>query len=1234
MKGYAGFIVIASLLLPAAAHAAGAPLACTVDNEVALRAQVAHSVSGIKIAQYRADGALLETSAGELESLFGPQGCPEELKVRLCDADCYYQRASANLFRATGIPLLSSKSGDSPGDGVLNQQALLDQARQGILLVDEALARLPRQQVAGGGAPQKENAFNSYLKSLALLNGLKAKLLVAAGDTWYRAASVSQINRLNYAVGDVLDDTSPATGDPGDEYFKAMAYYDEAFWLTMEARATVPDVALFASELSALAAIDKEVERRLDSVRKGYLFIGIDPEDFTFHNVEDLGRQLWKQRGELETQEKEISKLLLDWKDRYKELADQNFDLANLANSRAIDNEVYKIARLQDEAGVLERSIEGQLEKVTGAVNKFDRLHQINVLQADLKKQNMDLKNQLTVIQGQKEQDLLTLHKEDVRDQLEDYRFNIDMVLAEYNFRMQIDSLGVQLAELRNRIGGDDSDIRIAQNRKTQLGVLIDVSQQRINAANVLVNKYRTAQDTVYRSEVQAMEREIAAVDIEKDYYTSTAQTFGRDVCAARAALLTKSKEDIEKIKACYESSCPGGEGLKTTINQIAAQNKAMMAAQELTINNTLTVLRTRTGEVRAAISQWNQWKTYESLAQMAVATAGVVAAIPDVTIGLMGPEVNVTRGLKDAAKILADYAMNYVQYVQSDIQFQYQANQEIGSLDAQVKELEGHLQEITAQKLIDQWATKKALAEVNVQLAGLDREGNQADLEKKVQKIACDGDTAMYQATAARLQAHRASLMAQKTAKSQESSLLNFDIQEQQSLRAQSDLEIRRLKIEQDQIDLEVAKIEKDRANLDSMAKAVSGQIARVSGFQSKVDGYKRAYDAKLAVLTDVKKKIEAKTINLSDGQAKYVTDVIANENAATFAQISDIRSQIERLDVAQALQQDITDIDVGMRNAVVANRNQIIKLAGQAPQSNANAIFWDFEQLAADLTHGAAEMLEEKRELLQNINFTYNLYRNRYNMLSDFTTDIAPIHGDTSFIRTSSDVTRVLGACGAVGGVGTSAICNPDSLTWSRSMMTGLNAEFTVEKNSGLVNQLLQDGRVRFEISPFGSSQEDSKLLGDFTLWDKQTMSDKGQMLLVHAMVGLQSGRCGSQQVVLRHLGSGIQFARLSEDSREIVPTLVVKKEVGATLPVYGDTDTTMSSEYEKFHQGSYTAEGLEKKLHEGSTVYPYVGYPLVGTYELVANDKLIACLANDATGVKLGFVFVRKDPPQQAH
>jgi hypothetical protein len=1246
-----------AVLAPAgAAHAA--TLDCTPQNEVAIRAQIARQVSQLKVASYRADASLMESASRDVESLLGEGGsCADAMKTRLCDSECFVQRASVSLFRATGLPLLSSK-GPTPGDGTVTDPAkLLEQATKGIALTDEALNRLPRQQsLTQSGDGQKAIAFNAYVKSLARLSALKAKLLIAAGDIWYRQASVAHVESLGYLVAGALGDGQGPNGQKGSEYYNATTYYDEAFWLIMEARGTVPELDLFSAELASLAALDTDVSLRLDSVRKGFLFINVDPDDFTLLSVEDLGRRLYEQKNEIEQEEQKMQTLLETWTRKWGDLQNQRYDAENTANMRAMDLEAQKIAQIQDMAEQVKNGVQRKLNELNANISKFELQQRIRGIQTELDRETKDVRNQIAQVKGQTEQDLLALRKDSTRDDMGAIQFNIDMTMAAFNFDMQIDGLVVQIQELQNRLVADDTQANVLGNRKEQLQKSIEIEQRRMEAAGLLADRFRQSQQTVFRSSRVPIVHEICAVDAELAFYKGGAGgytdaisgasctvppntvpsnlTLTDEICQARSAMLNKSMEDIRSIKKCIDGTSAGtctteGVSLKNTVEQIYLQNKAIFDNRKATIQSQLADLKTRTNDLFRLVMEKDSLKKLQGLALAAQAAAGVAASFPDDETGVIGifpvKTFRFSQAVAKALEIAADTAGKMVQWKYDDLQFENAISQELAQARQTVIELNGEVQALTAQDLLEQWQKKRALAEISVQLAGLDREHNQAQLENALNTVQCVHDKADIESTIARLQAQRAQFIAELQTKSDEAALTTYDIQEQESIRAQADIEIQRLNLESRQLDIELAGVNRDKANLVGMQSTLTGQMGKVKGYKGKVDALEKSYDVKRAVLNDINAKIENKTLDMSAKQQAYLLGVIDDSTKVAFSQIGDLSRQIAMIDEANGLDKQLLAIDADMRGAVLSSRERIMQLAAAAPKSNAEAIFWDFENLGAELTRGAPEFIDHKRRLLEDVNFTYNLYRNRYNMISGFASDVRSIALDKTFVKNSGDVETLLADCATVS---TNHICHPSSLAWSKDTMTGSVSEFTIEKTSGLVAQLVDQGWARFEISPFAGSQAESRNLGSFVLWDERTMDENQSMTLVQAVASVQGPACSSQQVRIRHLGAGAVFAKLSKDSREIVRTLVVKRPTEALLPVYGDAETSLlNQEYLKFREGSYTADGLERKLHEGSATYPFVGYPLVATYELVADDKLVKCLRESAPSMKLGFIFVRK-------
>ena len=597
--------------------------------------------------------------------------------------------------------------------------------------------------------------------------------------------------------------------------------------------------------------------------------------------------------------------------------------------------------------------------------------------------------------------------------------------------------------------------------------------------------------------------------------------------------------------------------------------------------------------------------------------------------MGLTGPftfkTFKAVHAVTEAARVAAEGAVRVLERRFGDLQFLHQLDQEEAQLTERITELDNTLKNFNAQQAFEAAMRDRTLAEVGVQQAELDKESVLLENEHAIQELQCEQEGNELNATIGRLQSERASLVAKLQSQAHETDLSQLDIKQQENLRAQSQLEISRLQLAMEGLDVQAAKVLQDKTNLGRMQGALERQRQTVDGYHKKVQGLETRFAAERANLQAIHGTIEKNTLQLAEQEKAFIHSVIDDRQVAAFEQLASERKRLEQIDGAQGLNTALNTLEKQLRAATQASRENIINMTMKAPQSQAGAVFWDFENLQAELSRGAPEFIGAKRRLLENINFTYNLYRNRYNMLTRFATDVPELPADKTFVSNSGDVDTLLSTCGTTDA---GAVCQPDSLTWSKLTITGLGSEFMVDKNSGLFQQLLSEGHVQFEISPFARSIEDSRNLGSFVLWDRDKMSDAQRMLLVHAVIGVEGAEC-SQQVTLRHLGTGATFAKLSADNPEPVRSLVVHRPTESVLTVFGSAELGgMKEELAKFRGGApYTALGLEQRVGGALNVYPFVGYPLVATYELIADENLRRCLGREGAALRLNFIFVRK-------
>jgi len=1249
------FPLLASALLLATWSASAAPPECAPRNEVALRKQVAMLVTSLRVANYRADAALMAQKSEELEALMSSPSCPETMRLRLCDADCHYQRASVFLFRATGLLYFSSKN--SASSEVTAPKQLFEAARQGITIVEQGLGRLPRQQTGGDAGKVENLPFNRYLKASARLSTLKARLLMAQGDIWYRQASVSRVENLNFLVNKALGGEASQAGlQKGNEHSKAMAHYDEAFWFLMETRGALPeDALLFASELSELASAEQDITLRLQSIRKGFLYLNIDPDHFTTQSIDALGRKLKQLQIDLDGTESTLETLTKEWKDKYANLQKEKFDADSAAHARSIDAEVFRLQQVQTTAGQLKLDLQKKIDVLNNGLSKFELQQRIRDAEADLRRRSLELNNQLTFIQSQKELDLLTFRKDDVRDDMSNIQFNIDMTLAAFNFEMQLDGLKLQLEELKNRITLDGDTIGILNNRKQQLQRRMDLEDQRATAAGILINRIRQAQATAFKSARVPIVQRICAVDAQLAFYNNSAQGFsdpisgvscsspasGSDskqelntqICKAREELHGKDLEQLKAIRDCISGgSCPaGGESIKATVEKASEANMQIFKAQKAGFGEVKKLLEKEQQKLKQVREHFTRIRTGTKVADAALLASQIQESAAESKMGFVGPFpiAEMSSPIQKVAQVVRFGAELTVQQLQrefEDVQFKQQIGDVEHQIDIHLAELAKDIAVADKQELFELAMKNRAISEIHLDLARLDRERNQLLSETVIQTFECKEREGDINATIARLQAERDSLVAELQAQTDETALTSFDIELQQNIQAQAQTEKARLELDREGVELEISKVRTNQTNLIDMRKTVERQQEKVTGFKEQVGALKNDFTARNAVLQELKKKIENLTGTMKESEKTFILTALDDARKAASSQISGLEEALKKVEGTQELQEQLHAVEDQLLASVKESQEKLIGMVAQAPTSTAEAIFWDFENLQAELARGAPELIDAKQRLLQDINFTYNLYRNRYNMLTRFTPDVSALSADKTFVQNKGDVDRLLRNCATLDSGGG---CQPGSLMWSEHTMTGSVSEFTLDKNSGLIQQLLSDGRARFELSPFAVSEADSRNLGRFVLWDQDSMDAGKELLLINVVAEAEKSPCRNQNLLLRHLGIGATFSTLSANSKEVIPSLVVKRPVESTVPIYGDgeRERLTSQEYDKFRQGSYTAQDLENRLHADFNRYKFVGYPLVATYELIADRNLVACLNKGNGSLKLGFIFIEK-------
>ncbi len=1249
--GFVPLFVLAMQSLAAAADSGSATPsenACKSSSEVQQRQCASRLAAGIRIARARADAKMLEEQVTELDDLVARATAQETstgsrgLADRVCDVDCTIERASARLFRATTYPLLSTKP-MSPNTKDTLEAPLLGVVMDGLKLVEHGLQTLPRRKgTYDASAKSGEAAFQGYLEGLAALSALKVRLLMAGGDLWYRMASANTIRTVAYSVGGAIGVTAETPREL--EIEKAQAFYEEAFWAVVEAQTGVPAKESYGSLLLDLRNLQADLSLRLDSVRKGLLFLDVDPDQQTRWTLLDVGNQLQVQATAFDGIDSDVTARVKEWADRKAEYAERDIDFERYASSKTIEAEVYRLAEIQNVADTREKALEKELDELDTGLAKIDDELRADQIVAAFDRERLELKNDLSLVSLQTTQDLLALNKESLDGQLELVGARIEKTLADYNFEMQRRELEQRLISLKAELDTLQQELAQIAAHQEQLTKRREIETQRIAIADSNVAQLHAAQGNVFAQHKAAMEAEIAGVAQEIGYLEGAAGKLDA-VCRARSENKTLEGQEWGKVKDCLQAGCSGFPGLVTAYQGLFGANKEVINQRRAGFTRTVSDLHSRMAAVRSALSKFTSLKNamvskdqFLMVAESARAVTSaaaqyIYASIAVENFSLVGNAMLVAglvaSSLDAAANIattLAEHQVKRAEWNLEEARFTFEANDELKELEAAVHQAETELSKLDAEAMVEEWSNQRFLAEVGLELKKADTQVVLAKSEKSLAELECDGDKLDLERSKAKQAATKQVLIAQLSAKQADNALLTYDIQEQRRLAEISRLEIQRLEAESRELSLEAEQTQTKVRATTTLARAVEDQMAQVAQYRSAVSALAEQQQTLAATKQELTERIKAGVVAIADERKQFVLAALQSAEAAAKQQLSRIASKVALYDDQSRVRSAMLALEGEVASAVTQSHNRMGELIQkdliqqEQAQSALSDMFWDFEGLLSKITRGMPEVLERKRGLIENVNYWYNIYRNRYRLLSSFASDIPPDSNAPVYLATADDIRKELGShCVKPG---QNEICRPASLASSNGTIVGQRVVFTLDRFDGLVVELADQGVARFEVSPYGGATVSEPGAGGRVLWTNNLDRERALHLLDVAVFadGCVDPR-SSYRVTLTHLGFGTQVRRSGDTT--LVEFVGRGSEASAPLVLLSDADLSAAAlTFDGKSVPLIQVEELIQGVHDAG--FPLFGYPMVGVYELRADQALRACLLENRPRVSLKMVF----------
>ncbi|MDQ3234313.1 MAG: hypothetical protein M3Q07_21100, partial [Pseudobdellovibrionaceae bacterium] len=277
-----------------------------------------------------------------------PTKSKDEAKYNIgyvCDFDCHVQLSRYHLFMAGDFVYAMNKD---PIEDVAYDKQIAAATRHadvcGAPIIDRGLELISTENTGGGGEGN-EASVEEFIRKNFALNRLKVELLMSSGDISYQATSNMAVKRLANDVANILGKDKLMDNTLQIAYSK----YKEAIWALIALQTDVPDIELFSDLTNVSVELRSQVERRLRSLEKGFLFIEIDPEAIPRKSVDELRRELDGISSRAKQLEDEIAALIsAGQSDKAGEQTSIGVDEKRAVNSMTASLKAQQIAMLKE----------------------------------------------------------------------------------------------------------------------------------------------------------------------------------------------------------------------------------------------------------------------------------------------------------------------------------------------------------------------------------------------------------------------------------------------------------------------------------------------------------------------------------------------------------------------------------------------------------------------------------------------------------------------------------------------------------------------------------------------------------------------------------------------------------------------------------------------------------------------------------------------------------------------
>ncbi|BCH03761.1 hypothetical protein EFV37_31190 [Mesorhizobium loti] len=1213
----------------------------------------------LKIANFRADVKYMGEVATELEQFLTT--CGDEATGRLaivCDFDCHLQLGRYRLFLAADMPFLSSASGVSRNDTPVSPQSAQEFGRQGIEIVDRGLRILARQQGGDQGTAAGEDAsYRTFVRQLTALSSLKIQLLMNTGDVWYQTVSEARVKALDFLVNDTLGAVGGAGLDSQPNLSKAYTNYEAAMWVLVETQMDIPGESTYDDLRADLLLQQSDLDARMDSVRKGFLFLNIDPMQFTTIPFEELQQALAESEQRLTEVERNVEALVERWYANKEGEATRALDEERTIRSQEVNLIAHKIGKLEHEAQTFATTVQQEINAVDAEKDTFGYRQQIRSLEIELGTKIAEFENQRRQINDRQELDLIVLSKEAEVERRNELRWLLNWEMTQMNLDLQISSLESQITEYARQTERNANQLEQAVRQRQILQTQITNNQGAIARANDTITELQLRQTDLYqrrravdREQLCGIENQLALIGDTADH-PFTPLLAGEQPCQTVTPAFTRNQYVAQMCGP------DGQSGLRAQLLNSQTQAKAFLMKcvigsadfadvepliadqQMITSNISLpqelanvdcgSFSQTETdfakklyeaerdlyakrkadleeardqvdGQLSEVIAWFVAFNGTTQAAQVILTSVqgaySIGAAVPEIITCACGLGSGVATVVDVAKPIRA--ALEAAQSILSTIINTGQITQaNINEINA-LKQRLTQLRQAIGQLDLDKALKARALVDTHFQLAGRLAQGAQDIKELALQgsmaAVDCQSQDLSIDEQVARLKSDHERILAGLDLQARENDLLSFQITDQQRTIDRLTNEIAILNLELDKLSLSEAQLNQDNARVAELVAATNSRIDRVRAAQTTVTGLAEESNASTNLINELRDRQKDKMLALNDAELAFVEQRITQSRGNTEELVAGLNQAKDLGLKSRALQDSILKFQSNVQAEVTKQQEDMTKLVTQIDDpATRKNLFIATQDTVADLMKGIPEYLVTKRRVLETANRLMHLMRRRFEVVQAFTGEAATV--PMVYVRNATQLQAMI-----------------DDIVAKRffdERQINIDvAQIVVPANSGFARKLALDENVEFEVSPFASTEALMKANGYFALWAPNKFRERKNLTLIDVFAGTDYQCTGAQwnRFALQHRGSGLVFKPLTKGSSEVSADISVGPERVALQTFFNQADSgdEINRIIRYWVQDRYQARKFPRApgpSNDTSLILPYLGAPLIGSYRL---------------------------------